>query len=151
MKKITLYIAVLLVVLLGGYIVYEKFYNNNAVPIINNQSSENSPSPSAVQGNQTPNSKAAYKDGQYTGDVVDAFYGPVQVKAIISGGKITDVQFLQYPNKPGHTIELSNQVMPVLISEAIKVQSAKVDIISGATQTTEGFIQSLSSALSKAS
>lgn len=91
-----------------------------------------------------------YKDGQYSGDSVDAFYGNVQVKTTISGGKITDVQFLDYPQDRGTSIRINSQAMPLLSQEAIQSQNATVDIVSGATQTSRAFIQSLQSALAKA-
>ena len=91
-----------------------------------------------------------YKNGSFTGNVADAFYGNVQVKAIISGGKITDVQFLQYPNDRGTSIEINTQAMPFLKQEAISAQSAQVDGVSGATQTSRAFIESLQSALEQA-
>ncbi len=90
-----------------------------------------------------------YKNGEYTGDVTDAYYGNVQVKAVIKGGKIADVQFLQYPNDRQHSIEINTQAMPYLTQEAIQAQNANVDIISGATQTSLAFRQSLQSALDK--
>lgn len=91
-----------------------------------------------------------YKDGTYIGQVTDAFYGNVQVKAVILDGKITDVVFLQYPNDRGTSIEINSQAIPILRQEAIAVQSAKVDGASGATQTSIAFIQSLQSALDQA-
>jgi uncharacterized protein with FMN-binding domain len=103
-----------------------------------------------VGGTNPSGSAVLYKDGSYTGAVVDAFYGPVQVKAIVSGGKLADVKVLQYPNDRGHTIEVSNQSLPILIQEAIAAQSAQIDTVSGATQTTDGFKASLESALTKA-
>lgn len=95
-------------------------------------------------------STAAYKDGQYTGSVADAFYGNIQVKAIISGGKITDVQFLQYPNDRSNSVRINQQAMPYLTQEAIQTQSADVNIVSGATDSSQAFVQSLSSALAQA-
>jgi uncharacterized protein with FMN-binding domain len=91
-----------------------------------------------------------YKDGQYTGDVADAYYGNVQVKAVIKGGKITDVQFLDYPQDRRTSVMINTQAMPYLKTEAIQAQSAQVDIVSGATQTSKAFIESLGTALSKA-
>ncbi len=96
------------------------------------------------------NPSISYKDGEYTGSNADATYGNVQVKAVISGGKITDVQFLDYPKDRDNSLEISNQSMPILKSEAIKAQTAEVDIVSGATQTSEAFKQSLQAALSQA-
>ena len=94
--------------------------------------------------------KNKYRDGSYTGDVVDAYYGNVQVKAVVSGGKITDVQFLQYPNDRATSREINQEAMPALTSEAIAAQVAQVDVVSGATQTSLGFIKSLQSALTQA-
>jgi uncharacterized protein with FMN-binding domain len=96
----------------------------------------------------TPNNK--YKDGQYTGVVADAFYGNIQVKATIKGGKISDIIFLQYPNDRRTSIDINTQAMPYLRSEAIQVQNAQVDIISGATDSSRAFRTSLESALAQA-
>jgi uncharacterized protein with FMN-binding domain len=99
---------------------------------------------------QAPLAQAGYEDGEYPGAVTDAFYGLVQVKAVIQQGKIADVQFLQYPNDRRTSIRINNIAMPYLVTEAIQAQSAEVDIISGATLTSEAFAQSLQSALSSA-
>ncbi|MBI5906651.1 FMN-binding protein [Candidatus Saccharibacteria bacterium] len=93
---------------------------------------------------------AAYKDGSYVGNAADAFYGYIQVKAVIQNGAITDVQFLQHPNDHSTSIEINNQAMPYLKQEAIKAQSSQVDIVSGATDTSYAFIESLKTALNKA-
>ena len=93
---------------------------------------------------------ALYKDGQYDGRIADAYYGNVQVRAIIQGGKLTDVQFLSYPSDRNQSIEINNYALPILKSEAIKAQSAQVNIVSGATNSSNAFINSLSSALSQA-
>jgi uncharacterized protein with FMN-binding domain len=92
-----------------------------------------------------------YKNGTYTGSVADAFYGNIQVQVTISGGNITDVQFLQYPSDRSTSIYINSQAMPLLKQEAIQAQSAQVSGVSGATATSGAFIQSLGSALSQAS
>jgi uncharacterized protein with FMN-binding domain len=92
----------------------------------------------------------SYKDGTYTGDVKDVFYGNVQVGVVVTGGRISDVRFLQYPNDRRTSVEINSRAMPLLQSEAVQAQTAGVDIISGATATSQGFIESLSSALNKA-
>ena len=112
-------------------------------------------SPSAKPQNSpasSPTSKpnGLYKDGSYTGDVADAYYGNIQVQVTVSGGKIVDVVFLQYPNDRRHSVEINSQAMPYLKQEAIAAQSANVDIISGATQSSLAFRQSMQSALIKA-
>lgn len=91
-----------------------------------------------------------YRNGQYSGDVADAYYGNVQVKAVISGGKITDVQFLDYPQDRQNSIRINTYAIPLLTSEAISAQSANVDTVSGASFTSGAFRESLSSALAQA-
>ena len=74
----------------------------------------------------------------------------MQVQVVIQNGEIINVQFLQYPNERNRSVEINNYADPILVNEAIQVQSAKVDIVSGATDSSEAFIQSLSNALSQA-
>lgn len=95
-------------------------------------------------------SSGTYKDGTYTGSSEDAFYGNLQVQATISGGKITDVQFLQYPNDRSESQEINSHAIPTLTSEAIQSQNAHVDIVSGATDSSQAFQKSLQSALNQA-
>ncbi len=95
-------------------------------------------------------STGQYKDGKYTGTGADAYYGTIQVEAIVSGGKLTDVQFLQYPNDRGTSIRINTSAMPRLRQEAIQAQSANVNTVSGATDSSGAFRQSLSSALDQA-
>ncbi len=122
-------------------------------------SSPSSASPSSSSGvtHSTPPAPAAppkpkgqYVDGNYTGSVADAYYGYVQVQAVIQGGKIADVRFLQYPNSHSTSVYINSQAMPYLTQEAIQAQSANINGVSGATATSQAFAQSLSSALAKA-
>lgn len=98
----------------------------------------------------TPASNGQYKNGTFTGSQVDAYWGVVQVKAIIRGGKISDVQFMQYPSDRRTSVRINNIAMPDLTQEAVQAQNANVDIISGATLTSEAFAQSLQAALDNA-
>ena len=91
-----------------------------------------------------------YKNGTFTGSVADAFYGPLQVQAVISGGKIVDVKFLQYPNDRPTSVEVNSQAMPYLKAEAIQAQTSQIDIVSGATQSSEAFRISMAAALALA-
>ncbi|HEY5220618.1 MAG TPA: FMN-binding protein [Candidatus Paceibacterota bacterium] len=109
-----------------------------------------SPTPPTPAPAPTPKPAGLYTDGTYTGSPADAYYGNVQVEAIISGGKITDVQFLQYPNTHSTSVYINSQAMPYLKQEAIQAQSANVNIVSGATDTSMAFQQSLASALTQA-
>ncbi len=71
----------------------------------------------------------------------------MEVQATVQSGKLASVQFLQYPNDRRTSQQINSIAMPYLQQEAIQVQSANVDIISGATLTSEGFQMSLQSAL----
>lgn len=112
-------------------------------------------SSSSSSNNTTPasnnSSSGTYKDGTYKGSVADAYYGNVQVSATISGGKITAVKFLQYPDTHQTSVAINQQAMPYLVQEAINSQNASgVQIISGATFTSQAFQQSLQAALAQA-
>jgi uncharacterized protein with FMN-binding domain len=114
---------------------------------------QNSASAQPSNNNGGSNSSSAggqYKDGQYTGSNADAFYGNVRVEASVQNGQLTDVQFQDYPHDRRTSQEINSQAMPWLKSEAIQAQSAQVDLISGATLTSEAFVQSLQSALDQA-
>jgi uncharacterized protein with FMN-binding domain len=98
----------------------------------------------------TAQANGLYRDGTYTGDQADAFYGIVQVQAVVQNGKLTDVQFLEFPNDRRTSQRINSIAIPYLQEEALQAQNANVDIISGATLTSEAFIQSLESALTTA-
>jgi len=106
--------------------------------------------PSGNPPTSTPTTPVSqYKNGTYTGAVADAFYGNLQVTVTIQSGAITDVTFPQSPSN-GHSGEVSAFALPVLKQEAIAAQSANVNIVSGATQDSQAFQQSLASALAQA-
>lgn len=106
-----------------------------------------SPAPAAAAPTST---SGTYKDGSYTGTAFDNQYGSVQVKATVSGGKLTNVEFLQMPYEESRSASLSAYAKPILLKEALAAQSASVDIVSGATSTSESFMNSLQSALDQA-
>lgn len=114
-----------------------------------NNSTGPTSSPTPTNTNTTAPS-GQYKDGTYTGSVDNAFYGNVQVSTTIQNGKITAVNFLQYPNENPNSIYVNTSAIPYLKQEAIKAQSSSVSVVTGATFTSQAFMQSLSSALSQA-
>jgi uncharacterized protein with FMN-binding domain len=159
--------TVVSVVIIGTFVIYCFIYGHSGLtPILPATTGESRPSSSATATTSTPNTTATpgttvtpgatttpgslYKDGSYTGSVDDAQWGVVQVKAIITNGKITNVQFLQYPNDRSRSVYINSIADPQLTSEAIQAQSANVDIVTGATDSSLAFIQSLTDALSKA-
>jgi uncharacterized protein with FMN-binding domain len=106
----------------------------------------NPPAPTASQ----PPQATGYKNGTYNGPVTNAYYGNVQVQVVIQNGKITNVKFLDYPHDRRTSQEINSQAMPWLTQEAIQAQSANINIISGATLTSEAFANSLQAALASA-
>ncbi len=105
-------------------------------------------SPSAVGAAGGANGQ--YRDGSFTGPVVDAYYGLMQIEAIIKGGRLTAIRVLQYPNDRRTSVFINRQALPMLRDEVISAQSANVDIVSGATLSSEAFIRSLGAAMSQA-
>jgi uncharacterized protein with FMN-binding domain len=91
-----------------------------------------------------------YADGTYTGPIVDAHYGLVQIQAIVQDGRLVAIEVLRYPSDRRVSVRINRQALPMLRDEVISAQSAEVDIVSGATLTSEGFIRSLDGALSQA-
>ncbi|HEY8870390.1 MAG TPA: FMN-binding protein [Candidatus Limnocylindrales bacterium] len=84
------------------------------------------------------------------GDDVPNQFGDVQVQVTFSGRKITDVKALQLPSDRARSAQISNFAAPYLRTEALQAQSAQIDLISGATYTSESYAQSLQSAIDKA-
>ena len=85
-----------------------------------------------------------------TGDVAQTQWGPVQVRLTMTGSTIKGVDVLEYPNGNGRDYEINSYALPQLVQETLSAQSANIDMISGATITSGGYIQSLQSALDKA-
>ena len=85
-----------------------------------------------------------------TGDTVQTRWGPVQVQITVVGGQITDVAAVRYPDGNGHDQQINSYALPVLAQEALAAQSANIDHVSGATVTSDGYVQSLQSALDQA-
>lgn len=91
-----------------------------------------------------------FKDGEFTGVASETGWGEVQVKAVIQGGALADVKYLQFPDHRRRSVQISNAALPLLRAEALQTQSARVHILSSATATAESFRESLASALAQA-
>jgi uncharacterized protein with FMN-binding domain len=85
-----------------------------------------------------------------TGSVAQTQWGPVQVQLVVSGGSIAQVNVVQYPNGNSHDAEINNYALPILVKETTAQQSANIDMVSGATVTSTGYLQSLQSAIDQA-
>ncbi|WP_405826409.1 FMN-binding protein [Streptomyces sp. NBC_00838] len=88
--------------------------------------------------------------GTYTGDAVSTQYGTVQVAATVKAGKLTDVKVIQVPSGNGRDQQIAAYAVPRLTKEALATHSAHIDAVSGASYTSQGYIQSLQSALDRA-
>lgn len=86
----------------------------------------------------------------YTGGTVQTQWGPVQVAITVSGGRITAAQTVQVPSGNQRDQEINSYAVPVLNGEVVQKQSAKIDTVSGATVTSDGYLQSLQSAIDAA-
>jgi len=84
------------------------------------------------------------------GDPFDNPYGTVQVRVTLQGTRITGVTPLQMPFDRQRSAEISQQAEPLLLQEVLQAQSAQIDIIGGASYTSQSYAQSLQSALDKA-
>ena len=91
-----------------------------------------------------------YKDGTFTGQVADAYYGPLQVQAVVQNGAITSVNVLTYPKDRGQSRRINNYALPRLQQEVIQAQNVRVNMVSGATLTSRAYLRSLASALGQA-
>jgi uncharacterized protein with FMN-binding domain len=95
-------------------------------------------------------SSSASAAKKYTGQAVQTQYGIVQVAVTVSGSHIDSVSFVQLTAFDGRSQEINSQAGPILIDETLSAQSAQIDTVSGATYTTDGYLQSLQSALDQA-
>ncbi|HEX5116399.1 MAG TPA: FMN-binding protein [Pseudonocardiaceae bacterium] len=84
------------------------------------------------------------------GDVVSTPYGPVQVAVVIERGRIADVRTLHTPSAADRSVRLAELATPILRQEVLTAQSARIDTVSGATYTSEGYAQSVQYALDHA-
>lgn len=86
----------------------------------------------------------------YTGNSVQTRWGPVQVRITVQGGRITAADAVVYPTGNGRDREINAYALPILGQEVVQAQSAQIDMVSGATVTSEGYLSSLQSAIDKA-
>ena len=100
--------------------------------------------PGATSGGSATASKTV------TGAAADTRYGPVQVQVTVQDGKVTDVTAVDYPQRDPKDAQINSYAIPALNAEAESAQSASIDMISGATYTSQGYITSLQSALDSA-
>ena len=159
MRRIVLWLAstVTIVVLLFGY---HTSTNKTSAAVTSSASSpattsssepsSSSSSPSSSSSTSSSSSSSSTKTKTYTGSVAQTRWGPVQVQITVQGDKITKVTVLQQPNGNHKDAEINDYALPILVQDTLSAQSAQIDMVSGATVTSDGYLQSLQSALDQA-
>ena len=92
---------------------------------------------------------ARYDDGTYVGTAEYTEWGDVQVEVTVSGGEIVDVAVLQVPNDR-RSQRINDAATPQLEAQAVAIQGADLDVVSGATYTSRTYATSLQAALDQA-
>jgi uncharacterized protein with FMN-binding domain len=85
-----------------------------------------------------------------TGDAAQTRYGPVQVQITVTNGAVTTVTAVDYPQNDPRDFQINSFAIPQLDQEATAAKSTSIDFVSGATYTSQGYVQSLQSALDTA-
>ncbi|NIH84408.1 FMN-binding protein [Amycolatopsis granulosa] len=142
MKGISLWVlsTITVLVLLFGY------HTSTSSSMASGPGVVATPVPTPAPGTGTP----AAGGSTVTGPVAPTRWGPVQVQLTVQNGKISNVQVVQYPNGNSRDREINDYALPVLVQDTLNAQSADIDMVSGATVTSEGYLQSLQGALDKA-
>jgi uncharacterized protein with FMN-binding domain len=154
MRRITLWVLSTLsaLVLLFGYSTSTSGPQATSAPssIHAGTSSGSSATEQSNGDTGTSGSGSSSASKKVTGSVAQTQWGPVQVELTVSNGKITDVSVVQYPDGNGRDQEINSQALPILTQETVAAQSAQIDMVSGATVTSDGYLESLQSALDQA-
>jgi uncharacterized protein with FMN-binding domain len=108
-------------------------------------------SSSAARPSSATSAAAGVTTGQtYDGSVAQTRWGPVQVRIVVSSGKVVGASALQVPSGNGRDAEINGYAVPVLNQEAVRAGTAAIDTVSGATVTSDGYISSLQAAIDAA-
>ena len=148
MRRIALWLActVTVVVLLFSY---HTSTDSAATPAASS-SQPSTPSPAPPSASSSPSSAGSSRSGTWTGSVAQTRWGPVQVAITTKDGRVTAVDVVEQPTGNPRDVEINDQALPVLVQETLDAQSADIDMVSGATVTSEGYLQSLQAALDEA-
>jgi uncharacterized protein with FMN-binding domain len=111
---------------------------------------QGSTSTSKPSGSTTSTSAPPAGNRTVDGPVVTTDFGNVQVRVTLQGTKIVDVQALELPSDRSRSVRISQYAGPLLRQEALQAQSANIDLVSGASYTSDGYAQSLQAALDQA-
>ena len=90
------------------------------------------------------------EDGDYTSDKVQFEWGDLRARIVVTGGKITTVQIVSYPDHRSQSLYLIQLADPILTTEVIKSQQSKVNVVSSATNSSIAFQDAIAGAIVKA-
>jgi uncharacterized protein with FMN-binding domain len=156
MRRIVIWFAstVTIVILVFGY---HTSTNRNTTGLgVTNPAAQSGPTAGTSGGTSSGSKKtsgssaASSSTKTVTGGVAQTEWGPVQVQLSVKAKRITAVKVVQQPNGNSRDFEINSYALPILIQETMSKQSAQIDMVSGATITSGGYIQSLQSALDQA-
>jgi uncharacterized protein with FMN-binding domain len=105
------------------------------------------PTPGTTASPQAPPATATTT---VNGAAADTQFGPVQVQIKVRAGRILSAVAIDYPQGSGRDQEINSYAIPLLQQETVTAQSARIDTISGATYTSDGYTRSLQSAIDAA-
>ena len=89
-------------------------------------------------------------DGTFTGYIVDAYYGLMQIQITVADGRVSAIDPVRYPLDREVSRRISYYIIPILETEVVKEQKTDVDMITGATLTVTAYRMSLGDALRQA-
>ena len=101
--------------------------------------------PAASKSSQPSQSGSATK--KVLGPAVQTPYGVVQVSVTVGGGRIEHVGLARLTAFDSTSQMINSQAAPILVHETMAAQSSHINMVSGATYTSEGYLQSLQRAL----
>ena len=143
-KAIIVLVSVAILGGLGGFFLTRDGHDKTAVAGSESSSTQKQARDRSVAANH-------YPDGRYTGDLAETLYGNVQIAIVISGGRISEVQYLHMPDvEDGRSRQLTEMAKPRLTATTLDKQSDKIDFVTGATSTSFGYQESLQAALDAA-
>ena len=147
MRRIVLWLmsTLTVLVLLFGY-----HTSTSSQSAASAESSAVAPVSSGSTSGSTAGSGSDAASTTYTGESASTRWGPVQVQITVADGRVTDVTVVDYPSGNGKDQQINARALPVLVQETLDAQSADIDMVSGATVTSDGYVESLQSALDQA-
>ncbi|MEI6648974.1 MAG: hypothetical protein WCO08_04955 [Actinomycetes bacterium] len=106
--------------------------------------------PTPVASSAAPTPTKATSSGSFTGSAVSTRYGTVQVQITVTNGKITAARGVQMPARDFRSQQISQQAEVYLVQETLAANSANIQGVGGASYTSQGWQQSLASAVAQA-